>query len=171
MTLITVKSRLEFKTYFSFIFRENFIKPLPILIFIFTLGNLFLLFNYYLKFMYFELKYPWFQMVLVAVVLFFIPLNFYFSNRKYFYSSPQLQEFKTFEITDDTVTISNENSTVNVEWKDFYRVNESKNFIILLYDYTSAYFINKRDFKSEQDLQKVYEIIKSKPGLVQALLK
>lgn len=171
MTLITVRTRLDFKSYFSFIFRENFIKPLPILIFFFTLGNLFLLFNYFLKFMYFELKYPWFQMVLVAVVLVFIPLNFYFSNRKYFCKTPQLQEYKTFEFTEETVTISNENSTVVVNWNDFYRVNESKNFIILLYDYTSAYFINKKDFKSEQDLEKVYEIIKSKPGLVQALLK
>lgn len=171
MSNITVKSRLEFKPYFSFIFRENFIKPIPILIFIFTLANLFLLFNYFYKFMYFELKYPWVQMILVLVVFVFIPINFYVTNRKYFFNTPQLQESKTYEMTAETVTITNEASTVTIDWKDLYRVNESRNYLILMFDYTSAYFIYKKDFKSEQELQQVYEIIKSKPGLVQALLK
>jgi hypothetical protein len=171
MQSITVSSGLTFKPYYHFIFRQNFLKPLPLLIVFFALINLFLLSNYFLKFMYFELKYPWFQMALVLTVFVVTPLYFYYLNKKHFNNTPSISEVKHYEITEEAVTISNHNSNITLAWNQIYRVSESRNFIIIYFDYATAYFINKAHFKSVDDIKALYKIIKSKPGLLQDLLK
>lgn len=171
MTHITVKTRLEFKPYFGYIFRENFFKPLSLLIIFFTLINLFLLINYFVRILYFNLTYPWFQIILVPTVFVFIPLFFYIQNKTHYNNSEVMREYKIFEFTENDVRISTDKATVLVEWQNFYKVSESKKYLILFYDFATAYFVAKKDFASPAQLEEVYRIIKSKPGLVQALLK
>ncbi|MEO8149842.1 MAG: YcxB family protein [Bacteroidia bacterium] len=171
MTHITVKSRIPFKAYFKYIFRENFYKPLPVIIFFFALVNLFLLLNYFLRLFYFNLTFPWVQMTLVPLILVVIPVYFYFNNRSYYNNNKELREYKIFEFTQDDVRISNNNSTVLIDWQNFYKIEESQEFLILFFDHATAYFVLKSDFTDVEQLNEVYEIVKSKPGLVQALLK
>ncbi len=171
MTHITVKSAIPFKEYFRYIFRENFFKPLPLLIFVFTLINLFLLVNYFFRFLYFNLHYPWFQIIIVPLVLIIIPSFFYYVNKREYNNNPLLREQKLFEFTETNVRISTDTATVQLEWQNFYKVEESRDFLILFYDYATAYFVLKSDFDNQQQLNTVLEIIQSKPGLVYALLK
>lgn len=171
MIPVTVKSRVLFKPYFNHIARENFLKPLPIIILFFTLVNLFLLLNYFFRWFYFSLTFPWIQVALVVTVMIVVPLYFYFNNRNEFYANIPMQEYKVFEFTDIDVRISNSSSSVLIEWQNFYKVEESKEFLILFYDYATAYFILKSDFESDEQLQQVFDIIKTKSGLVQAFLK
>lgn len=171
MNQIKVASARTFKPYFRFIFRQNFLKPLPLLIVLFALINLFLLSNYFLKFMYFELKYPWFQMILVLTVFVITPVYFYYINKKHFYKTPDISETKTYDINDDEIKISNVNSNVTIAWNQLYRISESRDFIIIYFDYATAYLINKAHFQSTDDLNTLYAIVKSKPGLLQDMLK
>jgi len=171
MTHITVKSRIPFKPYFKHILRENFFSPLPLIILFFTLANLFLLANYYFRFFYFTLSFPLVQWLLVVTVLVVIPLYFYISNRIEYKNSKQVQEYKIFEFTENDVRISNDDTTVLIDWQNLYKFEETKHFLILFYDYATAYFVLKSDFANPEQLNEVLEIVKSKPGLTQAFLK
>ena len=171
MQRIAIKLSIHLTTYIKYIFLTTFYKTLLLIIFFFTLANLFLLINYFGRFFYFNLSYPWFQIIFVPLVLVVIPIYFYWINKKEYNSNALLQEYKIFEFTENDVRISNATTTVLIDWQNFYKVEESKEFLILLYDYATAYFVLKADFEKPEQLTEVYAVIKSKPGLVQALLK
>lgn len=95
-------------------------------------------------------------MVLYAVLL---PVFSVIRTRQYYKSNVFFQTDTEYHITNDELATVNSTADSTVKWTRFYRVTESRDFLLLYYDRIMAVFIDKRQLTLAQvvDLKQFIE--------------
>lgn len=164
-----IKSKVNFKEYVKLIYSLTYEKTM--LRVLLGVAFLILLWIIFFNLDIFDLPkpliYQYATLVLIAVVQ---PAGIYFTIRRTYKSSNQLQETSEFEITPKDFKINGESYYMEVKWEKLFKIVEKRNWFLLYQNSLSAILIPKKEM-SPKDISSFMQILKGIKDVPVELLK
>ncbi|MFC6997451.1 YcxB family protein [Rufibacter roseus] len=145
----TINTQLSTKNYIQFTKQS---KALQLLIWFTRILGFFLLLSvplHYASEVTSDLPFPWAQL-LVGLVMVAWPFLLFYSVKRSFLRNTSLQETITYTFTEQEMQVQGETFTSRVKWKDVYRIQESRDLLIVWHNPQVANIIPKKYLKPEE---------------------
>jgi YcxB-like protein len=188
---VEITTKLDWEDYKRFVKARNsdLVKMSPVLVWSILLSVLGLPvgfsmicqldFSCYISLISNLLKYPQIKTGLIFFGFFlFSPhilyiIDFYTNAKKYWNSNKRIQEETKRIFSSEGIQSASNSFSGFIKWADLYEVKEYKEDLSIFISTIECHIIPKRFFKSDEDLEKVKEIIKQKvdPKKVKLLKK
>ncbi|ROI06464.1 MULTISPECIES: YcxB family protein [unclassified Chryseobacterium] len=145
---MTVTTKIAFKDFWSFYWKNFLLKPLPMIAFI-------VLIAYFIKQLInaFEYGFNWISVLIPLIfplfVVFFI-FKAYSTSKKAFLSNKKIQEENTYTFTPEKIVIKGETFESEYSWNSIYQIRELKDWFLIYQSLQVMNMVPKKDFTREQ---------------------
>lgn len=106
---------------------------------------------------------PAFYLIITLLIFVVIPAVFYVELKKYYKTNKSIEENIIYTFTNEGVETKGETFSSKLAWKTLYKIEEINDLLLLYTDKYIAIRIYKKNFKNEQDMQELRNMIKSQP--------
>lgn len=106
---------------------------------------------------------PTIYQVYIFYLFVLMPAVMYFQTKRYYKTNKYLKESIVYTFTKEAIDIEGETFSSKLAWRGLYKIEEISDWLLIYTDKYIAIRILKNNFKSQEDLQELKEIIKNQP--------
>ena len=146
-----IETEIDSKMYLKLMFTMAYRKPTTIF---FTIIGFIMILISVLYFIGFNIPFdepPHFLLVLGFFIVAILPFSIYRSAKNNYSSLGRIQEKIIYEFTAGKIIETGETFSMEMEWTDFYRIQELNDWIIFYHNSGSANFLPKKAFGENLD--------------------